>query len=210
MYIIYESLPSNDHRIQAVERYNYYLFYDVGYVDPLKLSQINLQALNAVEIPEEVAKASRFAQVNMLAYDGGIKFRVSDGGVGDLFLDTSLDSDDPRKKVIYTLTDDDQKNTLEFLKTIMTLEVQNHYRQLTDVERARYPNKKALILIEISKCDSILGAHRLLHCRFGTEVHNHQRDTEELGSPEWDLSTPGLEIRNGTRRIVDRPAITQE
>jgi hypothetical protein len=210
MYILYESLPSNDPRTQAVDRYNYYLFYDVGYVDPLKLSQVNLSLLNAVEIPEEVAKASRFAQVNMLAYDGGIKFRVADGGVGDLFLDTSLNDDDPRKKVIYTLTDDDQKNTLEFLKALMTLEVQNHYRQLTDVERARYPNKKALILIEISKCESILDAHRLLHCRFGTEVHNHQRDAEELGSPEWDLSTPGLEIRNGTRRVVDRPTITEE
>lgn len=210
MYIIYESLPSDDPRISSIQRFNHYWFYDIGYIDPIQQAQVNLQSINAIEITEEQAKASRFAQVNMIANDGGIKFRVADGGVGDLFLDTSLNSDDPRKKVLYTLTDDDQKNTVDFLKAVMTLELQNHYRQLTDVERQRYPNKKALILIEIDKCDSILDAHRLLHCRFGTEVHNHQREQEELGSPEWDLSTTGLEIRRGTRRIVGRPAITQE
>lgn len=207
MFILFESIPSDDPRWSNIQRVNHYWFHEVGFIDPLNQSQVNLLALNAVEITEDVAMAVRFAKINWLANNGGIKFRIQDGGVDDLFLDTSLDEGDPRAKVMYKLTEADQQNTLEFLKTVMTMELNNHYRQLTDIERDKFPNKRALILQEIKNCQDILDAHRLMHCRFGTEVHNHQREAEQLGYPEWDLSTPGLEIRSGVRRVVDRPQI---
>ena len=202
MYIIYESIRLDDTRLHNVERYGDNWMYTVGYVSPENENTVNLNALNAVVLTEEVAKASRFAAVNILAYDGHIKFRLMDGGASDLFPNHSLDdpSADPSKKTLYKLTDEDIANTTEFLRIMMSLELDNHYLGLTAEQRTEYTTKRQQIQAEIDSLTNILDAHRLLHNRFEAECHNHQRAAEELGSPMWDLSEPGLEIRLGAPR----------
>jgi len=202
MYIIYESIRLDDARLHNVERYGDNWMYTVGYISPENQNTVDLTALKAVVLTDEVAKASRFSAVNMLAYDGHIKFRLMDGGANDLFPNHTSDDPaaDPSKKTLYKLTEDDIANTVEFLKTMMSLELDNHYLGLTADQRTEYAAKRQEIQAEIDSLTDILSAHRLLHNRFECECHNHQRAAEELGSPMWDLSEPGLEIRLGAPR----------
>jgi hypothetical protein len=186
--------------------------YTVGYISPENKNSVDLNSLKAVILTDEVAKASRFAAVNMLAYDGHIKFRLMDGGANDLFPDQSLDdpSADPSKKTLYKLTEEDIANTTEFLKTMMSLELENHYAGLTNTQQLEYAAKRQQVQAEINALQDILDAHRLLHNRFEAECHNHQRAAENLGSPMWDLSEPGLEIRLGSPRDTSDPDTIQE
>jgi hypothetical protein len=202
MYIIYESIRLDDPRLQHVERYGDNWMYSVSYVAPEHQNNVDLNSLKAVILTDEVAKASRFSAVNMLAYDGHIKFRLMDGGANDLFPNHSLDdpSADPSKKTLYKLTDEDIANTTEFLKILMSLELANHYAGLTASQQLEYATKRQQVQAEIDSLQDILSAHRLLHNRFECECHNHQRTAEQLGSPMWDLSEPGLEIRVGLPR----------
>jgi hypothetical protein len=186
--------------------------YTVGYVSPENQNKVDLPSFNAVILTDEVAKASRFSAVNMIAYDGHIKFRLMDGGANDLFPNHSLDdpSSDPSKKTLYKLTEEDIANTTEFLKTMMSLELANHYAGITASQRLEYATKRQQIQSEIDSLQDILSAHRLLHNRFECECHNHQREAEQLGSPIWDLSEPGLEIRVGVPRDTSDPDAIQE
>lgn len=212
MYIIYESIRLDDPRLQHVERYGDNWMYSVSYIAPENQNNVNLNSLKAIILTDEVAKASRFSAVNMIAYDGHIKFRLMDGGASDLFPNHSLDnpSADPSKKTLYKLTDEDIANTTEFLKIMMSLELANHYAGLTDSQRVEYAAKRQQIQAEIDSLTNILDAHRLLHNRFEAECHNHQREAEQLGSPMWDLSEPGLEIRLGIPRDTSDPDVIQE
>ena len=212
MYIIYESIRLDDPRIQYVKRYGDNWMYTVGHITPENESKVDLSSFNATILTDEVAKASRFSAVNMIAYDGHIKFRLMDGGATDLFPNHSLDnpSADPSKKTLYKLTEEDIANTTEFLKIMMSLELANHYAGLTDSQRAEYATKRQQVQAEIDAVNDILSAHRLLHNRFEAECHNHQRAAENLGSPMWDLSEPGLEIRMGVPRDTSDPDVVQE
>ena len=212
MYIIYESIRLDDPRLQHVERYGDNWMYSVSYIAPENQNNVDLTSLNAVILTDEVAKASRFSAVNMIAYDGHIKFRLMDGGATDLFPSYSLDNpaDDPSKKTLYKLTETDIANTVEFLRTMMSLELANHYAGLTASQQSEYAAKRQQIQAEIDSLHDILSAHRLLHNRFEAECHNHQRAAEELGSPMWDLSEPGLEIRLGAPRDTSDPDVIQD
>jgi len=212
MYIIYESIRSDDPCLEHVTRYGDNWMYTVGYIAPEDQNKVDLNCFNAVILTDEVAKASRFSAVNMIAYDGHIKFRLMDGGANDLFPNHSLDNPDadPSKKTLYKLTETDIANTVEFLKTMMSLELSNHYAGITDSQRLEYASKRQQIQAEIDGLQDILSAHRLLHNRFECECHNHQRAAEQLGSPIWDLSEPGLEIRVGVPRDTSDPDTIQD
>lgn len=212
MYIIYESIRLDDSRLQHVERYGDNWMYSVSYIAPENEDKVDLNSFNAVILTEKLAKASRFAAVNILAYDGHIKFRLMDGGANDLFPDHTSDdpSADPSKKTLYKLTDADIADTTEFLRTMMSLELANHYAGLTADQQLEHAAKRQQVQAEIDSVDDILSAHRLLHNRFEAECHNHQRAAENLGSPAWDLSEPGLEIRLGAPRDTSDPDVVQE
>jgi hypothetical protein len=83
----------------------------------------------------------------------------------------------------------------------MIHELDRHYVQLTPEEQATYSDKKTQIRQEIDACTTIIDCNVLLHKRYGFAAHNHVIDQYDLGSCEFDLSEPKLEIRIGTRRV---------
>lgn len=207
MYIIYELGNPSDPRLEFVEQYNAYAGYAVGYVAPENESKVDLTSFNGVVLPEAVAKACIFAKINVLNYNYGIKFRMDVSGTSELFPDYSLDSpdSDPKVKQMYVLTEEDKQNTLEFLKAVMRLELDNHYKYCPSEDAIKYADKKIQILKEIDECAEILDANRLMHHRYGLEAHNHQRENEELDCCQWDLSEPGVEYRFGIKRTIGTP-----
>jgi hypothetical protein len=215
MYIIYESIANTDPRVANVQRHGNYGFYIVGYISPENVSLVDLDSFSAVEISETIALAAKFNRHDFRKHGNYMKFRVSDGGVPDLFPDNSLDDPnipgaDPetkRQKTLYELTDDNKANALEFLKILMRLELSNHYKALDTVTQSEYADKKAKISLEIDDCVNLDDAHRLMHNRMCTEVSNLQKVEENLGSPAWDLSQPGLEIRCGQPRYMGVPGV---
>ena len=191
-----------DPRLANVTRFYDFWMYTIGFVEPEKESLVDLVSLSAITISEDVAKAARFSKLNIGKNGYTIKFRLDLNGVAELFPDYTTGSDDvpDHTKLVYELTDSDIANVVTFLKTIMAHELSRHYDQLTSEEQTTYTDKKVQIQKEIDECDDILSCNLLLHNRYGFAAHNHVIDEHDLGSCEFDLSTPKLEIRAGIRR----------
>jgi hypothetical protein len=215
MYIIYEAIANTDPRLQYVKLHGHYGFYAVGIVAPENVNSVDLASFNAVEISEAVALGAKFNRHDFRKYGDFMKFRVSDGGVPDLFPDNSLDDPeipgaDPAtksQKTLYAVTAQDKANALEFLKIMMHLELSNHYKALDPEKQETYADKKQLITSEINNCTNLDDAHELMHNRMCTEVGNLHRENIVLGSPAWDLSEPGLEVRVGIFRYLGTPGV---
>jgi hypothetical protein len=104
-------------------------------------------------------------------------------------------------KIVYELTTEDKDNTVTFLKTLMTLELDNHFAYLTQEERDTYADNRVLVQSKIDACTTIQECNVVMHDHYGMELPNAGRELYSLGYCTWNLSEPGVEMRLGTRLV---------
>jgi hypothetical protein len=206
MFIICEAFPPADPKMENLTiRHRIWAYY-VCEVNSGFENSIDVNSVNGAVLEDAVAKASIYSHLNLLSNNGrNIKFPINANEVQEWAAPhLSLDPADasPKGKVAYTCNDEDIANTTKFLKEMMRVELNNHYNALTDIEQATFSDKKNGIISEINSCEGILDCQRLLNKRFDYAATNQQAELENLPSPTWDLSIPGLEVRLGVKKIT--------
>lgn len=164
MFIIIETIGFN-HPLKSTEgitfldQYSYAHFEIAEVTDP----SIDLSSVIHTEVPEEVARACKFAKA-----DHNDRLGIVEGsGIHEELMNESLEHHAKKPKVYYTLNEQDIENQVKFMKAVMALELEMHYRGLTDEERNNNVSYKQSIVAEIEACSTMLECRELLHKKFG-------------------------------------------
>lgn len=99
----------------------------------------------------------------------------------------------PRDKFTYTITEEDQKNSVEYIKTILKHYVQKHFDSLTEKNKKRYEQKTENIKKSIEECVTNKDCLLLMHNYFGYDFIIHNLETKEATTePDatWNLTRP--------------------
>ena len=121
IYIIHESVPGNDPRLDPkMERIGDFWHYVVQKFPADR--DIVWKWLNGEQVTENIAKAYKFTS----AYENEISVRKSTN-IYEEISGASGDTEDlDETKIYYRLTQVDQQNAVEFFKTVMRIHVKNY------------------------------------------------------------------------------------
>lgn len=145
MYIIHETLPSNDPRIHPdTVIVGHYWHFTIRYIPPNK--GIFIDWLPHEKISEEVAYSSKLAG----AYKGVVSLVKPATNVKDI---VGASGDVEWKKYIYTLTKKDKENVVGLMKTTMRLYAQKY---LSDQKTLKRLLKEVNTADTIEKCQHIM------------------------------------------------------
>ena len=148
---------------------------------------VDISQYDAVIVEEDVARAAKYGNVSGSVRKIGI--RTGSSGFTDLYGESMEPSG---LKNYYYITDEDEENTVQFLKIEMQLYLKKHFEKiLTPEEAATHSEKRTQIETEIDNCSTIIQCHALIHSRFGTELSRDARQDLGLGDHKFDLSEPG-------------------
>jgi hypothetical protein len=210
-YILFENRNPADPLLEHVSYYYDYWMYRIGKIEAKDIPKVDFIALKAVGLDEPVAFASKFARVNLFTTEGDyargdiIKFKASDDDIKVLYSSTEDEVEiSSSGKLVYELTEEDKANTTTFLKTLMTLELDNHFSYITEEEREMYAEKRVMVQAKIDACTTVQECNLVMHDHFGIEIPNAGREEHGLDYCKWDLSELGVEMRLG-RRLVNLP-----
>lgn len=190
MYIILESLPSDDPRmvpeIEVIDRYKWWI-YNIAYINPINESKVDLSKINHVKVDEVTAKAGKFGHA-----DRNLKISIAEGSTihDELSFCNSLEPHEYKPKYKYTLSNDDQAQLLKFWKAVARLALETHYKNNLSQELRDFNRKyKMQILNEIESTNNIDQFRLLWHKRFGLECHSKELAQEAgIEFPTIDLS----------------------
>ena len=119
MYLILES--KTDLELAPIQRYGYWIHHTVGYLPSEAESRTDIAKYNAMIIPENVAKAWKFA---------GISRDYISVKPNTFEKQIFAESMEPlSEKIKYYLTEDDIANTVLFMKAVMTKMLHMHYNR---------------------------------------------------------------------------------
>lgn len=182
MYIISETLAGNDPRHHPdITRLFSHWIYTSYFVPSHAQSSLVLDNLDMIDVPENVARALKFGNVN----GGKIGVRTGTLQYEEIF-NTSTEPDG--QKTYYFINETDEQNVVMALKTEMTLYCNKHYFILPNDLSLTYASKKNSILTEISQCSTLVECQKLLHTRFGLESLKGAQTDYNLGPAKFDLS----------------------
>lgn len=142
MYIIYESIPGSDPRLDPrMEYLASEWHYTISYINDIHKGDIILNWLNYEELTEDQAHAHKFTN----AVDGEISVMQNTSNPKDLVQPTSF-GDNDYEKVQYRLTSVDESNTVALLKKIMLMHAEAHFDEDTGLVqiRAEVPSLRTL------------------------------------------------------------------
>ena len=130
MYIIFETLSSNDPRWHSnIKDAGKFWHHTIGYIAPEDEESTPTQWITHEVIDEGVAKASLFAS----AYKGELSVLADENGnVWDNTITPTSGGDAHFKKATYFLTADDKSNAIKCMQAAMRLFTQQHS---TDAEK---------------------------------------------------------------------------
>jgi hypothetical protein len=127
MYIIYESLPGDDPRLDPrMEYFASEWHYTIAYINDIHRGDIKLDWLPHEELTDDQALAWKFTN----AVDGEISVMQSVSNPKDLILPTSF-GDNDYEKVQYKLTSVDEANAVGLLKKVMLLHAEKYFNEET-------------------------------------------------------------------------------
>jgi hypothetical protein len=183
MYIVCETLASNDKRyLPDMERIYSHWIYTTYYI-PRK---IDLSNYEAVEVSEQVARSQKFANANK----GKIGLRTGSLAHEEVFGEST---EPDGEKTYYYITPEDEALTVELLKVEMDLYLKTHYKKVVgDKNYSKYQTKRIQIEKEIQECKSIVECKILQHKRFGLDSLHAAKTSYDLGDATYDLSEPGV------------------
>jgi hypothetical protein len=116
MYIIYESVASNDPRVvPEIEYVGSVWHYTIAYIAPANEEDVFTKWLKPSVVSQDVAKAYKLVG----ATNGEISLRVAIDLNGDGIIDEIEQASAQGEKIPYFLTEADDQNTCELLKTVM-------------------------------------------------------------------------------------------
>jgi len=122
MYILYETLPSNDPRLTTnIQHRANAWHYSIAYVNNDSLVEHPISWLDYTELTSDEAECHRFMNV----LDGEIPVMINKTNPADLVSPTSYGDNDYEKQM-YQLTKSDLNNTVALMKKIMKLHAKNH------------------------------------------------------------------------------------
>lgn len=172
--------------LPQMQRMYTHWIYTSYYLPPQYDHLVDITKYDAVIVDEAVARAAKYGNVSGTVRKVGI--RTGSRGYTDIYGESMEPSG---LKNYYYINEEDESNTVKFLKIEMQLYLKKHFDTiLTPEESAQFVEKRNLIESEIESCDNIVDCHALIHTRFGTEVTKDARQNG-LGDPKFDLSEPG-------------------
>jgi len=142
MYIIYESVPADDPRLDPrIEYVGSEWHYTIAHINDLHRGDIILNWLNYAELTEDQAHSHQFTN----AVNGEISVMQNKNNPKDLVQPTSF-GDNDYEKVQYKLSSVDESNTVALLKKIMLLHAEKHFTEETGLTqiRAEVPSLRSL------------------------------------------------------------------
>jgi hypothetical protein len=161
-----------------------------------------------IEIPESIAKASIFSHINLNERN---TMNVKVEQYAFEWVKDSLDIPknkklNPRDKFAYTITDEDQKNSVDFIKIILLDYLQKHHDSLSDGNKIRYNKKINGIKAAIEDCKTNHDCHVIMHNHFNYPllVIKDKLGTSLPGA-KWNLSLSSkkTEVQYFTPEMLD-------
>jgi hypothetical protein len=161
-----------------------------------------------VVIPENIARASIFSHID-LNQRNTMNVKVEQFAFE--WVKDSLDIPkskklNPRDKFTYTITEQDEKDSVEFIKTVLLDYLQKHYNSLSDGNKIRYNKKINGIKTAIQECKTNYDCHVIMHNHFNYPllVVKDKLGTSLPGA-RWNLSTPSkkTEVSYFTPEMLD-------
>ena len=145
MYIIHETLPSNDPRInEKTSVFGHYWHFTIRYIPDNE--NIYLDWINHEVLSEEVANSYKISG----SYKGTVSVSRPVNNINDV---VSSSGDVEYKKYIYTLTEADKENVVKLMKSAMKLYSKNH---LTDQEVFEKLMNKIDSALTIEDCNRVM------------------------------------------------------
>ncbi len=173
MYIVFETIASNDPRLDArMNIFGKYWHYSVAYIASEHESDVYLKWLSYEIIPEKVAKSDKFAA----AIDGEIALLVKNFGTYEEILSPTSYANNGYKKQLYYLTEEDDKNCTELLKAIAKLQI------LNKLDEDNEPGVKELLLEKVGQLKTLNESQIFFLNYFGVNLSAYTAGMEK--SPE--------------------------
>ncbi len=188
MFIIIETVSFN-HPLKSspyLTWFDQYCFshFEVADIEDAHVGEIDAAGFVHAIVPEEVARGCKFAKA-----DHTNRLGILQGSeIHEELIYASLEEHASKPKVYYTLTQEDLTSQLEFFKVIMRLELELHYKTLTEEQRANNQTYKNSILAEINSCATSLQARELMHTKFGLATSHVLPEEHGWGDTQIQLS----------------------
>jgi len=122
MYILFETVPGNDPRLEdRIQIKDNVWHYTIAKINDNIVNEVRYDWLNSVELTDGEFTGRKFFN----ALDGQIPVMVNVSNPSDISEPTSY-GDNNYEKQIYTLTQADRANTVSLMKKLMTLHTNTH------------------------------------------------------------------------------------
>ena len=126
MYIVYETIASNDPRIDPrIKNIGKFWHFDVAYIDPADEADTRIDWLKGAVIPEHIAFANKFAS----AVDGEVTLVTKNfTSYDEIVFATNASQMDAENYVreVYFLKPEELKNARDFIAECLKLQVKNY------------------------------------------------------------------------------------
>jgi len=167
MFIIIETVSFN-HPLKSSPHltwFDQYCFshFEVADIEDAHVGEIDAAGFVHEIVPEAIARGCKFAKADHTGRLG-----ILEGSeIHEELIYASMEEHKSKPKVYYSLTEEDLESQLAFYKVIMRLELELHYKSLTDEQQTNNQAYKNQILEEIANCTTSLQARELMHTKFG-------------------------------------------
>jgi hypothetical protein len=185
-----------------------YWIYDVYQID-CEINELPEDIQNVLsELPEHAARAAWFSHIN-LDERKTINLKVEQQvfeWVKDSLNIPSNKKLNARDKFTYNITEEDEKNSVQFIKTILLNYLQRHYDSLSDGNKTRYSKKIEGIKTVIEECKTNHDCHVIMHNHFNYPLLVvKDKVGTSLPGARWNLSTPSkkTEVSYFTPEMLD-------
>lgn len=192
----YITFEKNEYDISLLQQYDYkpltsFWIYDV-YGLNCNISELHEDLQKTlVEIPEEVAKASCFSHINLSerkTINVKVEQQIFEWVKHALNIPKSKTLN-PRDKFTYNITEEDEKNSVQFIKTILLQYLQKHFDSLSDGNKKRYSKKINGIKTAIEECQTNHDCHVIMHNHFNYPLLVVENKLgRSLPGAKWNLS----------------------
>jgi hypothetical protein len=210
----YITFEKSEYYSNLLRKYDYstltsYWIYDVYAID-FDTAELPLELQNQLEeLPENIAKGAYFSHID-LNQRKTINVKVEQ----QLFswIKDSLDINpnkvlNARDKFTYTITEEDEKNSVEFIKVILINYINKHINTLSEKNKKRYDKKINGIKANIQACNTNHDCHVIMHNHFNHPllIVNDKLGTSLPGA-QWNLSLPSkkTETEHFTPEMIDQ------
>lgn len=192
------------------ETYTSFWLYDVYGINA-DISEFPEDLKNAIiELPEEVAKASIFSRVDLTqqkTINLKVEWKVFDW-VKHAFNIPAPGLLKPRDKFVYTITEEDEVNSVKFTKIILIDYLEKHRASLSDGNKLRYNSKLNNLKQAIEACKTNYDCHVIMHNHFNYPQAKYDfpnKTAVSLPGAKWNLSRPDTKnpIQNITEEALD-------